>query len=220
MFNLITGLTLVAVLAGCGGKKGEEPLACKMTKQEAEAIAKKINDDYEAANKAFENYTNKTDETKDIDDLHKIANRLIPLSTVKEITTPLNEIFDVKGSFDVILKLFGVVNELTESTILTPWRIAIKLEKEPIVEISKIVGIIKEYKLDGILNCHLENLKQKVAKLDKAKYAKTLELYSLLMQAKNIYDDPKGSLMSISQGVNELSGNFEKTKALAELEWK
>lgn len=217
---LVTMLVLFMAMVACGkGGKEEKPI-CGMQKAEAEAIAKKINDEYEAANKAFKDYMASDEETRKLDDLEKIQAKLMPLMSISTSAEPFVEAFDLKNPYEIADKLFIGTARLIKFTTLMPWNNAIENKKKPSLEVAIYRGAAKTYQLNQLLDCHIENLKQKVAKLDKAKYAKTLELYSLLMQAKNLYDDPKGSYMSMTQGLNELAGNFNKTKALAELEWK
>lgn len=219
MKNVFVCIIMSISIMSCGNRNNKENPACGMTKAEAEAIAKKIDEEYEAANKAFKDYI-ASDEDRKTGDLEEISSKLMPLISISSFGEPLVEAFDLKNPYEVADKLFIETARLIEFTTLMPWNNAIENKKEPSIEIAIYRGAAKTYQLNQLLDCHIENLKQKVSKLDKAKYAKTLELYSMLMQAKSLYDDPKGSYMSMTQGLNELAGNFDKTKALAELEWK
>lgn len=213
MKNVFVCIIMSISIMSCGNRNNKENPACGMTKAEAEAIAKKIKDDYEATTKAFEDYKTSNEETRKVEDFQKIEAKLFPLRAISDSADPLVAVFDLKNTYEIIVKLFEAVTAIT-------WGSAIERRREPSLEVAQRTGAAKEYKIILLLDCHIENLKQQAAKLDKTKYAKTLELYSLLMQAKGLHDDPNGSYVSMIQGLDELSSNFDKTKSLAELEWK
>lgn len=220
MKNVFVCIIMSISIMSCGNRNNKENPACGMTKAEAEAIAKKIDEEYEAANKAFKDYMASGENIRNIEDLEEIQARLMPLMSISTSAEPFVEAFDIKNPYEVAGKLFIGTARLIKFTTLMPWNNAIENKKEPSLEIAIYRRAAEAYQLNQLLDCHIENLKQKIAKLDRVKYAKTLELYSILMQAKSLYDEPRGSYMSMTQGLNELSSNFDKTKSLAELEWK
>ena len=210
---LVTMLVLFMAMVACGkGGKEEKPI-CGMQKAEAEAIEKKIRGEYNTAKNRYEVISAKYIDQEIPDDIKKGREMLVVLGAMNELPS-LSEIFDLKNPHEVTLKLFSIVNELDL------WAILYMTHKGRDEFLNKFKKVLAEYQVNKILDCHVNNLRQQVSKLDKVKYAKTLELYSLLVQAKSLYDEPKDSYRSMTKALNELAGNFDKTKALAELEWE
>ena len=91
------------------------------------------------------------------------------------------------------------------------------------VDFSTALAITKkEYARLGIfsrINKIREAIKKQLSTFDKHKYPKTYELYAILCQLMYLAEQPKGSLISFNSTVHNLSNDFSKALALAELEF-
>ena len=223
MLRLIARLTLVAVIAGCGGKKGEEQIACKMTKKEAEAIETKINTDAKEHKKKSDEHfgTDPTDFSKKQEGNASTFKQLFAGTMAYGVMQFM--IIDFVAAFDSesVQKTIVYVFRGISSIILLDMSSSRPFEtsEEKTKASEEIKRILIEHKLFELADCLMKNLRQATSSLNKNKYKNTLAAYSILEKLYSEFRDGKFDTLSKIE-INKAKEEFDRLIDQAELESK
>ncbi len=216
-------LFVISLTFGCGkGQDKKKTLACVMTPEKLKAVEDKIKadiDKHEQLRKGdiFSKKPEVIDEIFKTNKTYFILMYVPPhYSIIKQMMTEFTE----QTPLENIKRLYAISYLLIDTFILKPWRKAID-EKEDFNAVLRLNGqVLENYGIQKILECYKQNLAQMVGELDKSKYSKTLELYATSIQTYELFKNPQGSLISITQTVSQMQNDYNKIRALADLEFQ